>query len=158
MRPIGTYAGFDVEHMALSVPGWKPGHSVLDRWDARDIPVYGLPDKVMVEMYEQIAMPRVKYIPHVWDCENIAHWAAVHVAELWARLVARKEVSRPGCLYQGSVLGSLPIPQDLPFGDHGANFFFNEHGVYKMYEFQTKRLLTPVEVARSQAVWRLQLE
>lgn len=156
-RPIGVYSDFNVEAMALKVPGWKPGSSVLERWDARDFPVYGLPDAVMVEMYEQITAPHVKYVPNVWDCENIARWAAVHVAELWARLVVREGLE-PGCLYQGTVLGTLPVPNELPFGDHGANFFFNDRGDYRMYEFQTKRLLTAEEVARSQAVWRLELE
>lgn len=156
-RPLGVYSNFGVEYLATKVPGWKPGSSVLERWDARDFPVFGLPDRVMVEMYKQVPAPRAKYRKNVWDCENIARWASVHVAELWARLVERGEVE-DGCLYQGTVLGSIPIPQDLPFGDHGANFFFNDRNQYRIYEFQTMRLLTDAEVARSQAVWRLELE
>ena len=156
-RLLGQYSDFGVEHLATTVPGWKPASSKLERWDARDFPVFGLPDRVMVELYEQIAKPRVAYIADVWDCENIAKWAAVHVAELWARLVARGEVD-PGVLYQGVVLGSIPVPNDAPFGNHGANFFFNDRNQYRIFEFQTMRLLSEEEVARSQAVWRLQLE
>lgn len=155
-RPLGVYSDFGVEYLATKVPGWKPGNSKLERYDKRDFPVFGLPDKVMVKLFEQIVAPRCKYIKQVWDCENISRWAAVHVAELWGRLVERGEVE-PGVLYQGVVLGSIPIPQDLPFGDHGANFYFNDRNEYRIYEYQTRRLLTAEEVARSQAVWKLEL-
>lgn len=154
-RPIGVFSDFNEAAMVGRVPGWKPGTSRLDVLDRRDFPVFGLPDKVMVTLYKEITAPRCRYIKHVWDCENIARWAAVHVAELWARLVERGEVE-PGCLNQGAVMGSIPVPNDLPYGDHAAQFFFNNLGQYRIFEYQTMRLLSAEEVARTQAVWTLE--
>lgn len=153
-RPLAQFSDFGVNYLATTVPGWRPGSSVVNRKDAGGM-IVGLPDKVMVALYEQVPAPRAKYRKNSWDCENISRWYAVQVAELWARLIERGEVP-DACLYQGIVCGRIPVGE-LPAGNHAACFFFNDKNVYRMYEGQQRRLLTVAEVAKTEQTWELEV-
>lgn len=152
-RPLCAYTDYGIDFLATKVPGWGPS-SKVERLD-RDVPAFGLPREVMVELYEQVPHPSCPYIPGVWDCENFARWYAEHVAELWGRLVAKGKAPR-GLLAQGAVLGKLPIGE-LPAGNHGADFFFDDRNRYSMWEPQTRTLLSDSDVARCLETWKLEL-
>ena len=153
-RPLAQFSDYGVEYMATTVPGWRAGTSRLNTKD-KNVMVFGLPDRVMVSIYEQIQAPLAKYLLGVWDCENIARWYAAKSAELWARLVQRGEAPE-GCLFQGVVFGRIPVGS-LPAGNHAANFFINDKNQYRMYEGQLRRLLTPEEVAKTEQTWELEV-
>ena len=151
IRPLMRFSDMGLEFAASKVPGWGPG-SRIDRLD-RDIMTVGLPDSVMVTIYEQVPKSTCPYIPNVWDCENIARRSAVLVAEIWARLVNAGEAE--GCLMQGAVMGRIPV-YDQPAGNHCANYFWNDNGIYRMWEEQARVLLTPEQVAKTEATWKLE--
>jgi len=58
-------------------------------------------------------------------------------------------------LDQGVVSGKIPVGE-LPAGNHAANFFFNDVGVYRIWEPQQRRLLTQDEVNKSEEIWDLE--
>lgn len=152
--PLAAYSDFGLEFMASRVPGWGGG-SRLNRRD-RDIMTAGLPDPVMVAIYEAIERPTCPYIPGVFDCENFARLYAARVAELWGRIMVRRAVGDDlFLLAHGVILGRIPVGR-LPAGDHAANFFFNDRNVLRIWEPQTRYLLTPEEVAKTVAVWELE--
>ncbi len=141
---------------ATAAPGWDADSVTNIKDSSRNgVMVAGLPDSVMVTLYEQIPAPLCPYIPGVFDCENISRWYAAHAAELWGRLIKRGVLKEPMLLDHGVVMGVIPIG-NLPAGGHAANFFFNDEGRYRMWEPQQRRLLTPEEVARSKKIRELE--
>ncbi len=155
LRPLCAYTDYGLEFLAGRVPGWVPGKSGLYRLD-KNVVTAGLPDRVMVAILEQVPHPQCPYIPGVWDCENFSRWYASQAAELWGRLVNRGETQgNLMCLAQGVVTGSIPVA-NLPYGDHAACFFWNDQNQYRIWEPQTRTLLTPERVRESREVWRLE--
>lgn len=152
--PLAAYSDYGLEFLSSRVPGWGPG-SRLNRRD-RDIMTAGLPDPVMVAIYEAIERPTCPYIPGVFDCENFARLYAARAAELWGRIMVRRPVGDDlFLLAQGVIYGRLPIG-DLELGNHAANFFWNDKNQFRVWEPQRRQLLTGDDVARIAATWELE--
>ena len=151
---LASYSDLGIEWMAQRVPGWNPS-SRLERLD-RNCQALGLPDEVMVELYLQIEEPTCPYIPNVFDCENFSRYYAARVAELWGRLVSKGRVPEKCILAHGAIFGRIPAGEGA-VSNHAECFFFNDRNEFRMFDPQTRLLVSRESVARIEQVWTLEM-